>query len=122
MHTYDEYTCPQHHRCIVITIMFINPKVWNALRLSPLDENEIDYLMFILFMVVLQVNVGDLQVVTKGLLYEMLLEEHCRIQRQHPHGFAALAADHTNAKACAIELGFPKKYVQHHHRQCWRQA
>ena len=93
-------------------IMFINPKVWNALRLSLLDDNEVDYLMFVLFMVVPQVNVGDLQVNTKGHLYDMLLEEHIRIQRQHPHRFAALAADLSNVKACALELGYPKKYVQ----------
>jgi hypothetical protein len=93
-------------------IMWIHPRVWNALRLSLLGEEEVDALVFILFLVLPYINVADLQVNTKEDLFDMLLEEHRRVKHSSPHRFSALAADLSNVKAVAKELGFPMKYFE----------
>ena len=94
-----------------LAIMWVNPKVWNSLRLSVLNEAETDMLVYLMFGVKPNVNPKDMNVETKQELWEMLYEQYAQFAESHPQRLSQLSADLDNVQAKALEFNFPRKYV-----------
>ena len=83
-------------------IMYVNPKVWNPLRVSMMTEEMCDYMCFLLFAARPNCCVTELLVNTKGAFWEMMLEEHIRVFNDNANRTQNLAADLSNCKQLAI--------------------
>lgn len=92
------------------TINAFDPDVYNPIRCSALSETEVDYLIFVLFNVKPSALVASFQCKTNGALKRLMATEGHRILRAQPSRHAGLAADLSNLKYVAEQLGFPANF------------
>ena len=112
-------TMPRKLKCLAI--QWIDPTLWNGLRLSMLDELKVDALSYVLFGVHPEVEIRELNLSLKMDLWDMLLTEHGRIMSANPNRLQQMAPDLQNVLEVAISLGWPKNGFPHHNKwQRWR--
>ena len=91
--------------------MWMNPKVYNALRLDALHEADVDCLMFVMFGVKPNTNPKGLCVTLKKDLWNLLEEQYLLIKESNPERIKKIAGGLENICAFALEYGYPRKYV-----------
>ena len=94
-----------------LAAMWIHPRVWNAVRLSRLNDQEVDRLCDILFGILPDCDVRGLLCERKEDFWQTLLEEHNRLMEAQPQRCNALAADLSNVEAVALTLGLPNHFI-----------
>ena len=84
---------------------------YNPLRLSALEDSQIDELVFFATGCSPAVRLSDLKIKKKGQMRQLLVREHLRLKRTSPSRFTLLAADYGNLAAVVKSLGYPEKFL-----------
>ena len=89
---------------------------YNPIRLQRLGETDIDMLLFVYTGVLGDMRLSELFGTGKKILIDKVVDtlvvESQRIKRSNPQRLARLTPDLSNLEALALELGFPKEYLE----------
>ena len=86
-------------------------KAYTPMRLSPLTDAEVDYLLYVLADVQPSMAVRDLNCSTKGDVREVLKDNFEMLKMTEPRRSGALAHDFSNVLQVAREYGYPLTHV-----------